>query len=945
MITVNTIASRDRNNVLRRALAAALTVVLAFNLSGTPIDSLYQVYKGAQSSSKHIVAQHIMEKVHQAGYTDTVMKITKSMHEQEMEARVHYCMAEHYYDIEEYEKSLQEGRLAMPLMNRVKEPRFKSDLLGIIANAYFRVGNYDETLKTLLELYQYDLKLKDFEQVSSDLNMFGALFLAINQPEPGISYIESAIAIERKLDRPDRLASRLGIASELYLANNDPNKAMEAIEEALEIDNSLGNKEKTAIRLVQKAAVLLRQSRLDESESILNDALPTLQQHNNLYSLAAGYNLLGSIAGKKGHTQEAVTHFKNALDLSVKCGAPKIERTAERGLWETLREENPAVALLHLERYATLTDSLHIEISATTQARAMDVIQRNQGDTFGGNGGSNKLLKGGIIMTILALLMIAGLIYTWLKTRKTMKMQHKVHQMQTRLFTNITNELQVPLTVIMNSGQQLAQSGKTNAEESRQLGTMIVNHGRKMLGLVNQMLDIENVRSSIRQPELKHGDIVLFTRLLVDNYTEQANAHKIWLEFVSPMNSMMVEFAPEYIRKIVHMLVANALKFTVPEKGMISVQLTAPVANMLRIAVVDNGKGIPPHELDHIFEPFNQGENGDDDVATGLDLSLVNQLVKAMNGTIAVDSVPGNGTTFTIDFPVKPQDNTSFADLPMEEQHIGGDIVQPSSDNVKQRPSVFIVENNDEVGFFIASHLRDNYNLRFAKDGQEAFQNAQDLVPDLIITNMMMPVMDGWQLIRKLRENASLNHIPIIAMTYNTSEAERMACIEVGADAVLVKPFNSGELKLLVRHFIKQRSALREQFARIEASNSDETPTTVMSKEDKEFINKLIDVIHAQMAKDDIDMEHIAAALSLSRKQLRTRVMAITGLTPVAFALQVRLNYAKRMIMSEDSSLTVIANKCGFQNLSHFSKAFKQQFKVSPLQFRKSMDDIGHMPP
>ena len=252
---------------------------------------------------------------------------------------------------------------------------------------------------------------------------------------------------------------------------------------------------------------------------------------------------------------------------------------------------------------------------------------------------------------------------------------------------------------------------------------------------------------------------------------------------------------------------------------------------------------------------------------------------------------------------------------------------------------VFIVENNADVGFFIASHLRDNYNLRFARDGHEAYRNAQELVPDLIITNLMMPVMDGKQLIRKLRANLSLNHIPIIAMTNRLGEQERMSCIEAGADAVLVKPFNSGEMCLLVDHLIQQRSALREQFAKKGTSNTSEMPASGMSKEDKKFLNKLIDVIYAQMAKDDIDMEHIAAVLSLSRKQLRTRVMEITGLTPVAYVLQVRLNYAKRMIMNEDTSLTTIASKCGFQNLSHFSKAFKQQFKVSPTQFRKSLDE------
>ena len=218
------------------------------------------------------------------------------------------------------------------------------------------------------------------------------------------------------------------------------------------------------------------------------------------------------------------------------------------------------------------------------------------------------------------------------------------------------------------------------------------------------------------------------------------------------------------------------------------------------------------------------------------------------------------------------------------------------------------------------------------------------MVPDLIITNMKMPVMDGRQLIEHVRKNKSLNHIPIIAMTTSTSDQERMACIRAGADAVLVKPFNSDELRLLTGQLITMRSLLRERYVKsAPAVTPTESGTKKMSNEDKEFINRLIDIIHAHMAKEDlvIDIDNISAALSLSRKQLRSRIAAITGMTAVAFVLQVRLNYAQRLITTDDAPLTTIAKRCGFQTLSHFSKAFKQQFGISPQQFRKNIDGIN----
>ena len=224
------------------------------------------------------------------------------------------------------------------------------------------MGNYDEALKAELVAYQIDKELNDNELISSDLNMLSIIYLAVKHPKPGIHYIEKAIAIERKSQQSNKLASRLAIASELYLLNNEPDKALATIEEAYALDLNDQRSEKAAIRLVQKAAVLEQMSRLDEAQSVLKKALPTLEKNEFLYSVAMCYSQMGDIANKKGNNKEAQDYYKKALSLSIKCSAPIIEQKAERGLWETMREENPSVALLHLERYATLSDSMHNKI-------------------------------------------------------------------------------------------------------------------------------------------------------------------------------------------------------------------------------------------------------------------------------------------------------------------------------------------------------------------------------------------------------------------------------------------------------------------------------------------------------------------------------------------------------------------------------------------------------
>lgn len=923
-------------------VAVVSALALHLTVSAEAVDSLYRVYLNADKQHRIEVVNAIAKELNDAEITDTLYQCGPSTKADRMDAILHYLMAESLFDRGLYEDALEQGVMARDVvMANGKADKFKSDVLGLVSIAQYRLGDYDEALKTLLAAYKVDTKLNDPKLISSDLNSLAAIYLAVERPEHGITFIEKAIELERELKRPDRLAIRLGIASELYLTNGEPEKAMKAIEEAYAIDKQAGRDEKAAIRLVQKGAVLESMSRLDEAKAVLNSSLPTLEKGNSTYSLAVAYNQLGSIAKKHGELQQAASYYKKALEYSIKCGTPKTECTAERGLWETLRESNPTVAMLHLERYTALNDSISSELRSA-QMKVMDATNQNieQTEVAQKSERFSRLIRwGGILLGILLLTALAALLYSWRKNKMALRMARQTEELRSHFFTNITNELQTPLTIVLNAGQQLLDSDKTTVKEKKHLGAMIVDHGQNMLGLVNSLIDIEKIQSSIELPDLKQGDIVMFVRMLVENYSDAARQQMITMEFVSPMNSHTVLFPHDHIRRICHGLIANALKYT-DSAGNITVKLEAPESNKMRLTVADTSKGIPVNERDRIFEPFFQSTNGDESVETGLDLSLVNQLVKSINGTIAIDSEEGTGTTFTIDFPVRAVEGSEIADS--EDKPNFAEKRLRQTGDMRHKPLVFIVENNEDVAFFIAQILKGEFNLRFARDGREALNNAQDLVPDLIVTNIPMPVMDGKELIKRIRDNVALSHIPIIALTAKTTYQERVSCIEAGADAVLVKPFYSDELRSLALHFVTQQSTLRERFSATGGNVASSDSTGQRSKEDQEFINKLIDVIHAQMAKEDIDMEHIAAALQLSRKQLRTRVMAITDLTPVAFILQVRLNYARRLISTQDLPLTTVASKCGFPNPSYFSKTFKQQFGISPQQFRKNIENMSN---
>lgn len=915
-------------------------------VTAQPVDSLYVKFQNCGNAEKIALANVIFEHLNNAEITDSLYQYPASAKLRVVELHVHYWMAEYYYDKEQYMSSLEAIGQAEALSRHVGDKSLRSDVLSVLSNAHFRLGNYDKSLNNLLEAYKIDRSMGNETLISSDLNSLAAIYLAIQQPQTGIRFIEQAITIERRLKRPDRLAIRLGIASELYLMNRELDKAMKAIDEAYAIDSVAGRVEKAAIRLSQKGAVLEAQSQLEESLAVMQKALPVLEEAANTYSLAVCYNQLASVNEKLGNRPAAINYYKRALEYSIKCGSPKVERIAEKGLWWTMREDNPAIAMIHLERYTALTDSLHAKLAAT-QMDVMDITAQSlsQEEINESQRKISKVIKwGGLLLAILLFIMLGLMTYARRKSRGVMEMQRQTQELKSHFFANITNELQTPLTVIMNAGRQLLdKQGKNSASESRKLGELIVSHGNNMLGLVNQLLEIESIKTANELPTMKRGNIVMFVRLLVENFDVEVRQRKVNLEFVSPHKSLIIDFSPEYMRRIVHTLVTHAINFT-PIGGHVIVSLENPDNGLLCLAVADNGKGIPKEEISRLFEPMTQSvDNGDKGADVSVGLTLVNQMVQALNGHISVESEEGKGTKFTITLPVQViRSAVGPGDSEAGVSQLAEDRLHKDS---RQLPLVFIVENNEDVAFFIANQLRENYHLRMPRDGREALNNAEDLVPDLIITSMNLPVMDGWELIEKLRSTRTLRHIPIIAMTSNTTEQERIDCFKAGADNVLVKPFNSNELRLMANQLVTQRAILRDQLMQSGTDSARDTQPAPFKKEDRVFLSKLVAVIHSQMAKDDIDMEHIAAAMSLSRKQLRTRVMAITGLSLVAYVLQVRLNYARRMITTTSTPVTTIAARCGFQTPSHFSKAFKQQFGVSPQQYRKGQDNVTALPP
>jgi DNA-binding response OmpR family regulator/two-component sensor histidine kinase len=508
-------------------------------------------------------------------------------------------------------------------------------------------------------------------------------------------------------------------------------------------------------------------------------------------------------------------------------------------------------------------------------------------------------------------------------------------------FTNITHEFRTPLTVILGLGKELTDATTEDTEKIHISAKMIVRQGNSLLQLVNQLLDISKVKSSIGEPDWRTGDITGYMKMAIEGYQNLAKQKNITMVYAPNEESLEMDFVPDYINKIIRNLISNSTKYT-RENGNIFIT-TEQVGNSLKMIVSDNGIGISQKHLPHIFEAFYQADDDSMNIGTGVGLSLVKQIVTAMNGTIEAESATGKGTVFTLMLPMKhgkskwkALDDKILANHLEMGQNEEMELPEDITDEQDNKPRLLLVEDNHDVAYYIGTQLDKKYNVHFANEGCEGLKKAMEIMPDLIITDLMMPGMGGCELCEKVRSSEILNHIPIIVITAKTTEEDRLKLLKAGADAYLYKPFNSDELNVRIDKLLEQRQMLRAKYSK--ALSEGKEDEVQLSQQERDFINKFTGIVLSLMKKGNVDVEATAAEMCMSSAQMRRKLSQTTGENPATFILKIRMNHAKKMMDAHpEYSINQVASMCGFEDNSHFSRAFKTVFGISPSQHRKGM--------
>jgi DNA-binding response OmpR family regulator/nitrogen-specific signal transduction histidine kinase len=524
----------------------------------------------------------------------------------------------------------------------------------------------------------------------------------------------------------------------------------------------------------------------------------------------------------------------------------------------------------------------------------------------------------------------------------------EVDRLKSRLFSNISHEFRTPLTLIVGPADQ--GLGADDVKTKDQKFHLIKDNAKRLLGLVNELLDFSRLESGMMRLQVSSGDIIQFLSRLVMSFESWAEKKRINLELRIDAESARGFFDRDKLEKIVNNLMSNALKFT-SEGGTVTVQLTlpSPVSSLKRergefltIYVSDTGAGIPPDHLSHIFDRFYRVDETHTTEGTGIGLALTKELVDLHHGTIAVESAPGKGSMFTVVIPIektayKANEISDTAPQLEEREHIG--VVTPSikfrtvpsSPAAEGKPIVLIVEDNADLRVYIRGYLEADYAVHEAGNGKEGFDRATEMVPDIVISDVMMPEMDGVELCRALKQDVRTSHVPVILLTARAGIDSKIEGLEIGADDYVTKPFDTKELGARVRNLIEQRRQLRAKFSAGVVLKPGEVAVTSL---DDALLKKVMEAVEMNIDNEDFGVDDLAREACLSRTHLNRKLQALTNLSPGEFIRYIRLQRAREMLEHGGGSIAEIAYQVGFGNLSHFSASFRERFGLLPSQVR-----------
>lgn len=867
-----------------------------------------------------------------------------------------------------------------------------------LGRAYRNATRYQEAIDVHMKGLEKAKVIRDTLQIVQALNNIGTAYRRMGVLEEAAAWHYNALAWCEEWSDTTALALKNRVVSlnglgNVQLSMGKDSLAMSSFREALSEETVLGSVVGMAINYANIGALFEDHGKIDSARYYYSRSLECNVKAGSDLGISLCRNHFGRLAEKEGDLDEAFQEYKAAYDLlsespdkwhwldpctSLARVSKDLGRMndSRRYLSEAMSVAEALGSAAHLadiyhlcymidaeagrykeslaflEKYSECMNRLYVERKedAIFELRSKYEREKNRQEIrimqeiHKQKIRRDRMFLGSMLfILIFAILAIIFLVSSLRLRSRNNRILKELNQTKSNYFTNVAHEFRTPLTVILSA----ADSIRANSEDDgmKNDASDISRHSKDLLNLVNQVLDIAKMTSGIApDPVWRKGNAVAFISGVCERNRRYAESRDLAIQFNYQEDPIELDFVPDLMLRIVRNLLSNALKYSYWGTTVhVSVsRVMSKGTEMLSVTVRDNGIGLSQSHVKEIFRPFWQAEGGLREMGTGVGLAVVKLAAETMGGEISVNSELGVGSEFVVTIPIRHDLAASSVQEAVEEAEVYGCEV-PSVSSVEDSvssdldvPRILIVEDAPDVARWEMRQLGGaGYAFYFAGNGAEGLRKAEEIVPDLVITDLMMPVMDGLEMCRRMRASELLCHIPVVMVTARATHEDRLKGLEAGADAYLEKPYDENELNLRVRKLLMQREMLKRKFsAYFDASVSETAGESPVSVSDRHFLEKFDTALEEAFMSGKVDCEALASEMCIGRAQLNRKIKAITGYRTTEYILLARLSKAKQLLRETDLPVGEISMQCGIEDVGYFSTLFRKQTGITPSAYR-----------
>lgn len=870
-------------------------------------------------------------------------------------------LARYYQAVNDYEKSISYADQAL---NMAEKHRFKEQVAEAhsrLGAVYRLTGRYRPALTHCLAALRMYETLKDTREVARTYNDLGFIYQRTEDLDDALDYFNRALKINEALQYDNAVTGNLINIGVIHQKRKKHDEALRYYFKALPLTRQQGDRSKEAIITGNIGSTLVDQGKVAEGLGYLNKALALKEAVNIPRSILHTLNDIADARLKLNDAKGALTAAERVVAIATQYKESDQLRYGYLNLSKGYKLAGKFdKAYYFLEKHRALNDSLfgiekaeqmrELQIQYDTEKKDMTINSLQQEKEI-----ARAQWKIYSLAAAIVLLLLVGLyIHQRLKTKRReqlLEKEREVDRLKSEFFANISHEFRTPLSLILGPIETLL--GNASGPGDRFQLELMKKNASRLLRLINQILDLSRLQHGRFELKVSSFNAVERIKSISATFQSLLEARSMTLKFEHSHESIMVFADAEQLETVCINLISNAVKFT-GTGGEIIVRVSridpAPGDHQqgaLELFVRDNGIGIAADEVAHIFDRFYRAGSASEERygGTGIGLALTKELVELHKGSIEVTSEVGKGTTVIVRLPLgkahfredqiirdqEPAQENVHRSIPaaslIQEDHTPGDNGEPEHPQESQKPMVLLIEDNADVRAYVKSILDEGYILLQAVEGTEGLRQARSFVPDLIISDVMMPGMNGYEVCRQLKRDEKTSHIPVILLTAKISTDSRIEGLETEADLYLSKPFVPRELLLYINNLIQSRRKLRERYNRQVVLKPSDIAINSM---DEQFLQRLMNVVEAHFHDENFSVEQLSEEMAMSRSQLHRKLHALTNESCSQFIRTFRLQRAMDMLKKKSGTVSEIAFRVGFASPSYFNKCFLQQYGCTP---------------